>query len=452
VHAGRAIVDIAIVRSAASNMIFSSAVCIGTRKVGRAFANSVLAAFAIAAFAGLNSVHAAMTVEGFTTATAGKYDRFLNDSSFIGNPANWPAGPSAGVSQFPWTGVGRGTAGRWGTIISPSYIISANHFPPFGTIRFYYTNDPNGLFEDHTIVSSQQIPGGDVWLGKLDAPVSNKIAISPLLLLPHESDYSGLGIHTFGLSDAPAGVDPINGNATMVRLGTNQIDLTAPYDNGNPTVIQKLNVSGTLGWAFPYDYNPTIPNPSLPGQTIEQPNESFLNFGDSGAPSFFLYSGGKPALVGTHWFNNTDTTLYSGDTYLQKYVTSIQGAMVGETLTTISPVLGDLNLDGAVTTSDIQAMLNALANLPAFKSLHGLSDGYLLDIADMNGDGAVTNADVNGLLAHFTAVTGRGSFGPHAVPEPSALVLMFSAFLGILLFRWFIASHNARLCSTDLAE
>ena len=132
-------------------------------------------------------------------------------------------------------------------------------------------------------------------------------------------------------------------------------------------------------------------------------------FGDSGGPSFFLYSGGKPALVGTHWFNNTDPILYSGDTYLQKYVTAIQGAMVGETLTTISPVLGDLNLDGAVTTSDIQAMLDALANLPTFKSLHGLSNGYLLDIADMNGDGAVTNADITGLLAHFTTVSGTGS-------------------------------------------
>ena len=235
-------------------------------------------------------------------ATAGQYDRFLNDPSFIGNPANWPAGPSPTVSQFPWSGVGRGIDGRWGTVISPSYIISANHFPPSGTVRFYYTNDPNGGFEDRTIVSSQQVPGGDVWLAKLDSPVSSNVAISPFLLLPHSGDYAGLGISTFGLSDAPAGVDPINGNATMVRLGTNQIDLTAPYGNGNPNTIQTLNVSGTVGSAYPYDYNPTIPNPSNPSQTIEQPNESFLNVGDSGGPSFFLVfrrsaGGGRAALV-----------------------------------------------------------------------------------------------------------------------------------------------------------
>ena len=378
-----------------------------------------------------------MTVEGYSTATAGMYDRFLNDPSFIGNPANWPAGPSPTVSQFPWSGVGRGTDGRWGTVISPSYIISANHFPPSGTVRFYYTNDPNGGFEDRTIVSSQQVPGGDVWLAKLDSPVSSNVAISPFLLLPHSGDYAGLGISTFGLSDAPAGVDPLNGNATMVRLGTNQIDLTAPYGNGNPNTIQQLNVSGTVGFAYPYDYNPTIPNPSIPSQTIEQPNESFLNVGDSGGPSFFLYSGGAPAVVGLHWFNNPTAPMYSGDTFLQHYISAIQGAMVGESLTTISPVLGDLNFDGKLTTADIQAMISALTNLPTFESQHGLSNGYLLDIADLNGDGVVNNADISSLLTHLSALAkGTGSAGPQAVPEPPAVALAIASFFGILLLGW----------------
>jgi hypothetical protein len=127
--------------------------------------------------------------------------------------------------------------------------------------------------------------------------------------------------------------------------------------------------------------------------------------------------------------------MYSGDTFLQHYLGAIQAAMVGETLTTISPVLGDLNFDGAVTTSDIQAMLTALTNLSVFKSQHGLSDGYLLDIADLNGDGAVTNADIAGLLAHFTAVAGAGSIlaGPQAVPEPAAWVLAIAGLAAVLL-------------------
>ena len=440
--------------SAAPNMNFTYAVCAAVRIrhcVGKLLA---LATFAIGAISNLSVAHAAMTVEGYTTATAGQYDRFLNDPAYIGNPANWPAGVPATITQNPWTGVGRGTAGNWGTVVSPSYIISANHFPPSGTIRFYYTNDPNSGYEDRTIVAVQHITGGDVWLGQLDTPVSSNVAISPFLLLPHNSDYAGLGIYTFGLSDAPEGVDPVYGNDTMVRLGTNQIDLTAPYDNGNPNTIQQLNVSGTVGFAFPYSYNPTIPNPSNPSQSIEQPNESFLNAGDSGGPSFFLYSGGAPAVVGLHWFNNPDTPLYSGDTYLQKYINGIQSAMVGETLTTISPVLGDLNFDGAVTTADVPAMLSALTNLATFKLLHGLSSGYLLDIADMNGDGAVTNADIAGLLAHFTMVTGTGSvsFGPQAVPEPATAMLTIAGFLSVLLFGFFIRRRKSRLRCADLAQ
>ena len=112
---------------------------------------------------------------------------------------------------------------------------------------------------------------------KLDSPVSSNVAISPILVLPHSGDYAGLGISTFGLSDAPAGVDPLNGNATMVRLGTNQIDLTAPYGNGNPNTIQPVNivrrpVSPTRTITIqPFPIRPTL------AQTIAQPNESFLN-------------------------------------------------------------------------------------------------------------------------------------------------------------------------------
>ena len=67
--------------------------------------------------------------------------------------------------------------------------------------------------------------------------------------------------------------------------------------------------------------------------------------------------------MGLHWFNSPTTTpMYSGDTFLKPYISAIQAAMVGETLTTISPVLGDLNFDGKVTTADMQALLSALAN------------------------------------------------------------------------------------------
>ena len=46
-----------------------------------------------------NCAAAALTVQGYTPATAGQYDRFENDPSFIGN-------------GFDWSGVGRTGGGR----------------------------------------------------------------------------------------------------------------------------------------------------------------------------------------------------------------------------------------------------------------------------------------------------------------------------------------------------
>ena len=147
------------------------------------------------------------------------------------------------------------------------------------------------------------------------------------------------------------------------------------------------------------------------------------------------------------------TPLYSGDTFLQHYIGAIQAAMVGETLTTISPVLGDLNFDGKLTTADIQAMISALTNLPTFESQHGLSNGYLLDIADLNGDGVVNNADVSALLTRLaTATVGTGSAGPQAVPEPPAVALAIAAFSGFLLLGCRRRLDNSRLHRADLAQ
>ena len=42
-------------------------------------------------------------------AVLAQYDRFDNSSTFIGNPANWPAGPPTNnpASPYVWSGVGR---------------------------------------------------------------------------------------------------------------------------------------------------------------------------------------------------------------------------------------------------------------------------------------------------------------------------------------------------------
>ena len=84
-----------------------------------------------------------------------------------------------------------------------------------------------------------------------------------------------------------------------------------------------------------------------------------------------------------------------------------------------APVLGDLNLDGALTSADVPALLGALTDLNGFKSTNSLSAADLLAIGDINGDGVVNNADLQSLLEKLKS--GAGSLS--AVPEPSTLLL-----------------------------
>ncbi|HEY2826567.1 MAG TPA: hypothetical protein VGJ04_03120 [Pirellulales bacterium] len=333
---------------------------------------------------------AAMEIQGIQngTAPASNYDRFDNSPSWIGNPANWPGGAPPMAVQNPWMGVGRdATAGRWATLISPSFVVSANHFAPGNgdTIQFFYTNNPSGPVESRTLVASEwlqaSVPGdqGDVWIGKLSAPITDMPSY-PILSLPGAGSdaYGGLGISTFGLSS------DIPGTATSVRLGRNVIwkGTAAMYTE-------------TAGSSENYAYTFSYSNPGVGA------DESQIMTGDSGGPSFFLYGGGTPALLGLHWFNNDPMDTVSADTWLTNYVTDLQTGMNqlgnagGEKVKTIAPVPGDFNLDGKRTAADSAAMSAALGNLSKYETTHGMNDAYLNSIGDLNGDGKVDTADYN---------------------------------------------------------
>jgi Dockerin type I domain len=373
--------------------------------------------------------HGAMEIEGIQngTAPASNYDRFDNSSSWIGNPANWPGGAPPNSNPNPWAGVGRDSSlDRWATLISPSFIISANHYCPSvgDTIQFDYTNNPNGPIETRTVTASEwlqvAVPGdtGDVWIGKLNSPITD-LPSYPILNLPTQAGdntpYGGLGISTFGLSTSAPGT------ATSVRLGRNVINSnSAVYASFDPTFT---NVSNAYIYSFDYD---------SPGVG---PDESQVMVGDSGAPSFFLYAGGSPALLGLHWYNTAN--VISGDTWLTKYVGDIQTGMNqlgnpnNDTVKTVSPLRGDFNLDGKVDDSDILAMEKALANLSQYESQHGMNAAYLDDIGDINGDGKVNNADLRALInmLHNHTESAQSAL----VPEPASWLLSVLSLLALCL-------------------
>jgi hypothetical protein len=90
---------------------------------------------------------------------------------------------------------------------------------------------------------------------------------------------------------------------------------------------------------------------------------------------------------------------------------------------------GDFNLDGYINNSDIQAMLNALADLNGYKTGNSLSDADLLTIADINSDGVVNSADLSPYLKFLAGGQLPGSIV--GVPEPAACVLAIFGALGV---------------------
>ena len=255
------------------------------------------------------AAQAAMVLQSYN---ANQHDRFQNNAAFIGNPYNW-------------SGVGRGTAGRWGVMISDSYFLTATHFVPSGTLRFYHTNNPAGTFEDHLIASGQQIAGSDLWLGKLQDDVTASVQKYPILDLPTLSAYNNRTIYTFGLTGAS------EGDADDVRLGRNQID---PNSYGFATV------GPSTGAAYTFDFD----NPGGVGA-----DESFLQGGDSGGPSFNLAAGVTPAITGIHWAISTNPIVLSIDTFVPFYIANLQAAMIGEDLMLIpEPTSGLLLALGSI--------------------------------------------------------------------------------------------------------
>jgi hypothetical protein len=99
----------------------------------------------------------------------------------------------------------------------------------------------------------------------------------------------------------------------------------------------------------------------------------------------------------------------------------------------VTPVHGDWDRNGIVNGNDVQAMLNGLTDLNAYKLAKGLDDAGLVALGDFNNDQKITNADIQPFLDFVS--TGHGSLS--AVPEPATLVsaVWAAAALGLIARR-----------------
>lgn len=214
------------------------------------------------------------------------HNRFANNNAFIGNP-------------YDFSGVGF-TGTHWATLISDSYFISATHFHAAinDTVTFWETNDQSGPSHSYTVAGGQQIGGTDLWVGWLNSAVDSSIARYSVLDLPTAPEYLGLTLYNYGLTH---------------RVGRNVSDFLFSTTVGPST--------GDTMW-FDYD---NIDTPSVGG------DETFLQVGDSGAPSFTVY-GGQLTALGIHWAvtNNVPLTNegeYSIDTFVPSYITALNAVL-----------------------------------------------------------------------------------------------------------------------------
>jgi glucose/arabinose dehydrogenase len=98
-------------------------------------------------------------------------------------------------------------------------------------------------------------------------------------------------------------------------------------------------------------------------------------------------------------------------------------AGLGEIFKLVPLVKGDFNLDGKLTTADVQAMLAALTDINQYETNSQLSAAQFNFLADFDGSGTVNNADIQSLL---------NTLKMQAVPEPAAIWLWACGVIAVV--------------------
>ena len=300
---------------------------------------------------------------------------------------------------YDFSGVSRASDGKWVTMISPRYFLTAKHYQPASgkTATFYEGNTLDSESHTYTVDSWFRIIDGDLSLCRLTENISENIKYYPILEFADDENYMNLTFYVYGQQH---------------RVGRNQID-----EISRERVRHDGVYVYTDAMSYDYDDPPDDPPDGVGG------DECRLADYDSGGPSLAIYNG-ELALVGIHWFQ--DGTAGSGDSFVPHYIDEIASILssVGENLETVTPLGGDANMDGIV--NDIDATILA-ANW-------GQSDATWAQ-GDFTGDKLVNDLDAAIMSANWLQPSETVSYS--AVPEPTAAVLLFigSLFAASLYFR-----------------
>lgn len=241
---------------------------------------------------------------------AGDNQRFVGSLSA---PATLSANPNFLLDSFDTTGVGYyvpDTRRQFG-LISPRHFVCATHFRPAANqlVRFLGSD---GVVYSYTIESVEIVRDGgtntDLSLGTFSEAVDTAV-ITPFRYanLADNSAYEGAG-RVFGIQ-ARAGKTTFEGIVSI-----NVPTLSASFNNTEYIEMSYLVASG-------------------------DPDDSFLEGGDSGSPSF-ITENGELALVGTNSLTgeNATGTILSGFAAFVPFYTSQLNAFMADEGFQISPL------------------------------------------------------------------------------------------------------------------
>ncbi|MBT8045518.1 MAG: PEP-CTERM sorting domain-containing protein [Verrucomicrobiae bacterium] len=262
----------------------------------------------------------AWAVLALQSYNADKHSRFENDPAFIG-------------ASNDWSGVARASNGRWVTMISSTYFITANHAAPSigNTVVFHEDNNPGGSTVTRTVSSRTRISNTDLVIGRLNSAPGATIAIYGIA--SNTTDEANFASSVYADKIAYAvGKDNTGTLTTEFRVGRNELD--GFYDDVEAEGYETVSGSLTaIGDAITFDDDRGTPE-SLGD------DEAYLQSGDSGAP-LFVTLGDELVLTGINWFiaGPPDVTnQLSGTTFVPNYIAEIQTILDsgGESLTLVS--------------------------------------------------------------------------------------------------------------------
>jgi len=248
------------------------------------------------------------------------YDPARHDRFYAGGGAD-PALREA----WDWSGVALSTGGRWGTLVSSSFILSADHWAPgVGAQMVFYPDNTGSGAVTLSVDAGWRVGNTDLWLGHLSSAAPSSLA-RYAVCGDLGAGFLGTEIAVFGRDDA--------GGTTSQRIGRNVIDQVGVADVrfvAEPVLVFDYDRVGSEVW----------------------PDEQRLVSGDSGGPEF-ARTGDSFALVGINYFYYTDALgqpAGSGGSLVTASIAAINDLMrpYGEQLVVVpEPCGGVLLLVGA---------------------------------------------------------------------------------------------------------